>query len=223
MDDFYVGDEFAYSRQSHQNRTPIRRPEGRMWLTVPLEAGSKGVPIRSVRISESEYDPGRLWRALRFNYEATPFFVHYADAVRELIFDHSGMLADLTVAGTRQLASWLRLRASLHVLSEIPPEALTLGDSVEGVNGDFVSSEETVRHDRRFTPVRVISRFRAPEYLQAFEGFETDLSGLDLLFNVGPEGGRLIEESTVLERIEGSVKPSHAEDTVDSGLRGGVY
>jgi hypothetical protein len=212
VDEFIIGDGFGYSRQSHQNRTPIRRPNGRMWLTVPLEAGSKGVPIRSVMISQGEYDPGRLWRAIRFNYEATPFFIHYADAVRELLFDNRGALGDLTVASTRRLASWLRIETPVAEVSRIRPDARTLSDTLGHFDGEFVSSDETSDHDRRIVEVETVARFEAPEYLQAFEGFEEDLSALDLLFNVGPVAGRLVEASTRLETVEGTVKPGPAEE-----------
>jgi hypothetical protein len=42
-------------------------------------------------------------------------------------------------------------------------------------------------------------KFQHPVYPQRFPGFEPNMSALDLLFNVGPEGGDIIRSSASAE------------------------
>jgi hypothetical protein len=206
VDEFVMADTFAYSRQSHHNRAPIRTPDGRMWLTVPLEQGSRGRPICDVQISKTEFDPGRLWRAIRFNYEATPFFVYFAEGVRKLICDAPPTLGALTSASVALMAD------ALHIDTELIFASQGVGNDLGSIagtrEGRYVSSGDTAAHDTRLVDVRDVCRFAATTYPQAFEGFEADLSSLDIVMNWGPDALAMIREGVELVGADkGLMKP----------------
>jgi hypothetical protein len=204
---FVVADRFAYSRQSHQNRSPIRTPDGRMWLTLPLERGSRGRSIADATISRDEFDPGRLWRALRFNYEASPFFVYYADDIRALLYEGPRTLGAMTTASIRLVTRWLRLSTRVVMQSELPvrsspdghgqtPESLQ--DVLAQVGGGYITPRDALSHDGALVDVAVVLDFDPPVYHQAFEGFEPNLSVIDVLFNHGPDACAIIRGASAV-------------------------
>ena len=48
VDCFVLADTFQYSRQSFQNRTKVRNPQGWQWVSIPLKGGQHGRPICQV-------------------------------------------------------------------------------------------------------------------------------------------------------------------------------
>ena len=212
VDELILADTFLYSRQSHQNRTPIRTPDGRMWLTVPLEHGRGGVSIRDARPA------GRLWagkfrRALRFNYSATPYYEHYIDGVVNLLSREWTSLGELTVATTRLVLDMLRIETSIITASSLPSPPRRLIDVVDEWDGRLAVPDDAAGHDQRLVSALDVTSLRDTPYRQAFDGFEPDLSALDLLFNWGPEALTMLRERRNVEPIgKGHVKPAPTEN-----------
>ncbi len=187
VDEFIIADTFAYSRQSFQNRSSIRTPDGRMWLTLPVGSGQIGRPI-----SEVELVPGRDWggkhlRSLIFNYSSTPFYAHFEPELQAFLDTAWTTLADVTTASMHMIARWLGIRTRIRLLSELGGAAdLAACGSVIGERRVIVHSD-AVRHDSTKIDVNQVLNFSSLPYVQNFDGFEADLSVLDLIFNWGPE------------------------------------
>ena len=212
VDELILGDTFPYSRQSHQNRAPIRTPDGRMWLSVPLQHGSGNVPIGDVRPA------GRLWagkflRSLRFNYSSAPFYEHYIDYLNELLSQEWTSLGDLTVASTHLVFKMLRIDTPIVPVSSLPGRPAGLADVLSTRSAGLVSPADVAEHDRRYAEPLEVMSFSDDPYRQVFEGFEPDLSALDLLFNWGPDALPMLREHRTVTQIgKGHVKPAPAAD-----------
>lgn len=205
VDEFVVCDSFPYSRQSHQNRAPIRTPDGRMWLSLPLERTSRGRRLDEVALTQERFWPGKHWRALVHNYSSTAFFQHYADELEALLRRPYTSLADLTVETTLWLAKTLGITTKVRRLG--PGGGASLREVAEVVGGRYVALEDTAAHDAAVLNVDEVMSFSGEAYAQNFDGFEVDLSVLDLLFTWGPEAvGMLRARRQIMSPHQAGVK-----------------
>lgn len=175
------------------NRNQIRNAR----LTIPIKHGGKS-------INETEID-GTHWkrkhlRSIELTYSKRPFFGFYFDKLKELIEMPCKYLGPLNMALIELFCMWLRL----------PTEILDSRDySIEGrktdmlismcdvVGADQYLSNEGARayvDEPRMALAGVTHRwqkFKHPQYEQGSE-FTPDLSIIDLLFNCGPDAGRIV-------------------------------
>ena len=192
-----LADTFQYSRQSYQNRARIRNPQGWHWLSVPLKGGQHGTPIAEVRIRDHLYWRGQHRRGLHYSYRSAPFYIHYGPTL-EGIYDHAWKrLGPLTVATTRWLCDALGISASIHLASELPGQPATVADICAAMNASalVMSPEQAPQDGPRVSHADVVSYEDRP-YVQAFDGYEAGLAGLDALLNYGPEAVLLLRNGT---------------------------
>jgi len=193
VDVFVVADTFQYSRQSYQNRARIRTPQGTQWLSIPLRGGQHGRPISAV-----ERDPRFPWqrkhqKALVYNYRSAPFFLHYEVSIGNVLSSDEVRLLPILRRSIQCVADAYRIKTPICFTSELEGAPATLHEVAKRYNGaTLVSLDEAFEHDAH--QVRRIARFDySPKpYRQNFEGFETNLSALDLVLNHGPDARRLI-------------------------------
>ena len=191
VDVFVMADTFQYSRQSFQNRTHIRTPQGRMWLSIPLEGGQHGRPIYQIQLDQKTEWASKHRRALRFNYSQTPYFSFYES---ELTFLNTPAetLAEITCASIEAIHRMYGLTCRLLRASELDGCPSSLEAILELLNPrSLVSSTHSFESDRgRYHTVDRF-HFQEPEYRQHFDGFEYDITALDALSNYGPEAKRM--------------------------------
>lgn len=200
VDRFVIADTFQYSRQSYQNRSRVRTPEGSQWMSIPLAGGQHGKDILAVKIDHSQNWKRKHEKALEFNYGATPFFEYYAPDVMKCLRAPGDVLGDLTVATVELVYGYLGLSCELVRLSDRKNEHET-----ESTSG---ASEGALLVWDRQEPVEIRSKrvihfmnYEHPVYRQQFQGFETGLSILDLLFNHGPESTRILRSGIRINRL----------------------
>lgn len=176
---FVLADTFQYTRQSFQNRTKLRNPNGWQWLTVPLKGGQRGRAIAETEIDNTVPWRGKHLRALSFNYRSAPYFEYYEDRLVDFFEREWKRLGTLTVASVALVA---------HFLSLPSPELLS------SIDEDFLGSEsdELLLESDPPDLEGVRLRFRDPHYDQNFDGFEAGMSVLDLLFNHGPNAKSIL-------------------------------
>ncbi|GMQ81190.1 MAG: hypothetical protein BMS9Abin05_0621 [Rhodothermia bacterium] len=196
VDCFVVGDSFQYSRQSFQNRTRIRSPDGAQWLTVPLAGGQHGNPISETRIDYSFHWQKKHLKALRFNYGSTPFYEHYIDDISNIIATGHDSLAELTVASVALTHELLGLVCTLE----------KEGSNELGENRSTAGTEYLFEADKNWehthAPDCRFLAFDHPVYRQNFDGFVEGMSVLDLLFGHGPEAPRILRSGISFNQSE---------------------
>jgi hypothetical protein len=197
---FILADTFQYSRQSFQNRTKVRNPDGWHWVSVPLKGGQHGRPIAAVEIRPV---PGWLkkhWRAFAYNYRASPFFEYYEPRFAPLFerrWTHLGALTCATVALLRDL---LDLPVVLVRASSLPGRPGDLpGVLAAAGTAPLLVPEAAADYDaEQVGNVRVL-HYDHPRYHQVFEGFEPGMTAFDVLFNYGPEARSIIASGVHVE------------------------
>ncbi len=161
-DVLWLDDTVQYSRQSFQNRTRFRNADGFQWLSVPVGSGQFG---RSIADTSIQGDPGwrtRHRKALKFNYESAPYFLHYEHLLTDFWSTPWTSLGACTCRSVRVVVDMLRLPVDVRMVSE--------------------SGEEPPCAP---TPVPIPDA--TPAYRQNFDGFIPGMSAIDLILNHGPD------------------------------------
>ena len=161
-----------FQKQSFRNRCRVFGANGVITLSIPVKAPSKKISITEVEISNIEPWQRTHWRTLVSAYKSSPFFEFYAHLWQPLFEQPYTKLWDF---------NWCVHQVVLACLQMEVPATFTK---------EF---QNITQHDMR----SVYSSKKAhpmahlfPVYQQVFsytEPFESDLSILDALFNLGPE------------------------------------
>ena len=211
VDRFILADTFQYSRQSFQNRTKVRNPQGWQWVSVPLKGGQHGRPQCAVRIRQVEAWQKRHWKAFEYNSRPTPFFDAYEDAFAPLFTRPWTHLADLTCATVVLIHDLLGLPCTVlraSALPEAPADLKQVLDRVE--QASLLAPAASAAYDARVIGPLQVLHFEHPRYRQVFGGFEPGMTAFDVLFNYGPEAASIIRSGIRVEAfsVDGALSNS---------------
>lgn len=167
-----------YPRQTCRNRCRILAPDGPLYLTVPVIK----VIRPSTPVLKAETDYSKRWqqvhvKAIRSCYAASPYYQFYADQVEDLIMTRENFLFDLDMKIISYLIEILGIHREINLTTGFEPPSG--GDYDFRYNGsDICLPPEDYR-----------------SYHQVFgeERFFSNLSILDLIFNMGPESAAWLE------------------------------
>ena len=168
------GDE-PFVKQTFRNRAVIATENGSQGLTIPVIHDGGRTAMRDVRISEHGNWRHQHWNAMVSAYRKSPFFDYYADDFAHFYEERDGFLMDFN----------LRLHAVINELLGLERELRIVDNSSNAT--DFVD----LRRIAEPKALVDIEGYTAQQYYQVFaqrNGFIPDLSIVDLLFNMGPEG-----------------------------------
>ena len=165
---YYRADEVClevcdhFVKQTLRNRMWIDSPSGPLALTVPVVREEGKTLVRDVRISDHGNWRHRHWQALESSYRQSPFFEYYADDFAPFYAKRWTFLADFNEELMALVTSLL------DITKPVARSSAYQGDAFQS-----------------------LPPFEARPYYQLFaprHGFLPDLSIVDLLFNLGPEG-----------------------------------
>jgi len=168
-----------YQKGGYRNRYEIAGPNGRQTLSIPLMRGKNfRAPIKEVSISYDEDWPTQHWRSLQTAYGNSPFFIHYKDNIKELLFCQENNLWTWNLNALRMVSSLLGLEIEI-IETQVFKKLIEKNDYRNTI---LPSKEKEVL---------------LPEYPQVFQeksGYLTNLSILDLLFCMGPMAHEYLEK-----------------------------
>jgi hypothetical protein len=190
-----MGDTLQYSRQSYQNRCRLRSPDGWHWISIPLKSGQFAKPINEVEIDLADQWRARHWKSLQFNYRSTPYFEFYEPEVRPFFDLRDDHLASITCQSVQLLVALLDLPVQVVRASEVAGKPATIAEMMEATccSGLAVLEDERLPDVGRIPVHRL--RPQRTTYRQNFDGFEAQMSGLDVLFNLGPAANQAVRSS----------------------------
>ena len=73
-----------FNKQSYRNRCYILGANGKLALTVPVQKGSQKTIITEVKIDYSTDWNRQHWQSIKSAYGKSPFFIHYADFLESI-------------------------------------------------------------------------------------------------------------------------------------------
>ncbi len=172
----YIEQYERFQKMSFRNRCIISGSNGLIHLTVPLVNGRENrQAIREVRIDYSQDWQTQHWRAIESSYRRSPFFDHYCDTVRALIFERHELLFDKNKA----ILQWV------NKVLKVPNEISFTGEYKHKYDDPGILDLRNFWLPKNFQQKVVPG---AGEYIQVFHdkfGFIPNLSILDLLFCKG--------------------------------------
>lgn len=180
-----------FVKQTFRNRAVIATENGTQTLTIPVVHDGRQT-MRDVRISEHGNWRHLHWNALVSAYRKSPFFDYYADDFAHFYEERDGFLLDFN----------MRLHS---VISEL------LGLDRITAELDKTSIESTIYDYTDIRPIAepkqlvTTSHCATQPYYQVFaqrNGFIPNLSIVDLLFNMGPEGLIVLRDSETASKIQ---------------------
>jgi len=169
-----------YVKQSYRNRCYINTSQSVDMLVIPLTAKHGKTIIQDVRIDYSQKWQNNHWRTIETAYRKAPYFEHYSDDLKNILFRHHDFLFDLNMELLSFCLKSIRFHPTLSVSvsyqKEPPPHIFDLRSQI---NPKKPNSERNY-----YQPV---------SYYQVFgNGFVENLSLIDLLFCEGPRAGSLL-------------------------------
>jgi len=186
-DEIIIERHESFQKQTYRNRCVIATTNGLQSLIVPVERPESGdlhhTPIGALQVSDHGNWRHIHWNALASAYSESPFFMYYVDDLRPFFESTPSKpqdnLFDFNLAICHKMCELLDIRPNISVSGGYILQDLLATDTIDLRN--------TIVHkhplpDPDFTPKR---------YYQVYEskfGFQPNLSILDLLFNMGPEG-----------------------------------
>lgn len=189
-----------FQKQTYRNRCRIATANGSQVLTVPVERTEGKCLMRDVRISDHGAWRHLHWNALQSAYGESPFFEFYADDLHPFFERRWTFLLDFNMDITNKLCELLDIHPRLSLTTNYLPsmsgeeeksfgkEEKTLGEDEKSLEEmePFIDFREAIhpKHplpDADFAP-RPYYQQHAPR-----NGFQPNLSILDLLFNEGNE------------------------------------
>ena len=180
-----IDDLSRFGKQSYRNRAYIAGANKMLTLTVPLKQGKTTAPMKDVKI---EYTTNWV-RETRYSiysaYGKAPYFDFYSGKVDQILNRQYKYLLDLDMASLELLLKIFGIRTEYRLRSGYKGAIDELEDW-----RSIIHPKRNFRDDKEFKP---------QPYLQAFSeryGFIPNLSGLDLVYNEGPNGKIVIQNST---------------------------
>lgn len=186
-DEVILLDTDIWSRKGRTHRAQIRNEEGTQWINIPIVTEDKSKPIDQVRIDHSENWFEIFWNGILHNYSNAVYFDHFVD---ELFADlknasSSERLLDFDLSILDRILTYLEVSINYKLSSTI--KDLNLSNSK-------VFQEFSSRNYIRQLENNEVALTAHPVYSQAWPGFEPECSCLDLLFNLGPESFRVLDQ-----------------------------
>jgi hypothetical protein len=169
-----------YIKQTWRNRCVIATANGPMVLSLPVESGAEKVYIRDVRLSDHGNWRHLHWNGIESAYNSSPFFEYYADDLQPFFDQKFIFLFDFNESIHEKMCEILDISSLSKKTSEyqhsqdLPSEWTDLRERIHPKKDFRISDPD----------------FRTKPYYQVFDrkyGFQSNLSILDLLFNMGPE------------------------------------
>jgi hypothetical protein len=164
-----------YIKQTYRNRCIIASANGLQTLSIPIvKPDSPKCPTKDIRIAEHGNWRHLHWNAIVSAYNSTPFFEYYADDFRPFYEKPQHFLFDFNEA----------LRELVCSLLDISPKISHSDRYITKIPADTRDARESIH------PKKETNQVNFKPYYQVFEnkyGFQTNLSIIDLLFNMGNE------------------------------------
>lgn len=171
-----------YVKQTFRNRCKIYTANGPLFLSVPVSKGGlQKICTKDVTIDYSLQWQKIHWRSIESAYNNSPFFLYYRDELEQRIFSNQKFLVDLN----NQIIETVCKQLHIGIIIQFSEKYIDTG--IE--KNDF----------RNTISPKIKQQKQLPFYQQVFSdkyGFASDLSVIDLLFNLGPDSKEYLKKIT---------------------------
>ena len=163
-----------FIKQSIRNRCTIYSANGKLRLTVPKKRrGSDKTIIKNIKISYIENWQKNHWNSIKSAYNSSPFFKYYEDKFSPFFEEKEVYLVNFNTKLQNVILTILTEKQETNITTEYQKK------------GNFYDLR---KHNWKTSIQETYSQVFMQKH-----GFITNLSILDLLFNLGPESTRYLK------------------------------
>lgn len=172
-----------YVKQTYRNRCHLLSSQSTQVLTVPLTEKHGKVAIHEVKIDYHQKWQNNHWRTIETAYRKAPFYEHYSQELKEILFHPHLSIFDLNF---NLLSFCLRSMGMEISLSESVTYEKKTRDEIFDLRSQI---NPKIHYSAR-------PFYKPTPYYQVFGNtFAPNLSIIDLLFCEGPQSARIIAAS----------------------------
>lgn len=171
-----------FIKQTYRSRCSILSVNGTQTLSIPVNKKNH-LAVKDVKISYTEDWQRVHWGAIVSAYGKSAFFEFYRDELEPIFKQQPEFLFDWNMQALKLINSLISISPSIEI-----------ADTFIEVGSEPLDFREVITPKKEFAHPHV--ELSLPSYFQAFSDrhpFTTNLSVLDLLFNLGPESKGYLE------------------------------
>lgn len=176
-----------YSKGSYRNRSMIGTSMGPRRLSIPLQKGkNSGTPIRDIKIANENDWQLQHWRSIRTAYNSAPYFEFYQDYFLPFYEKKYDFLWDFNAQLLETIFSILGKKVDVKTTDDFEKKPDPAYMDLRNVISPKVKTPDP--------------NFNLTPYGQVFEanqGFQENLSVIDLIFSMGPASSLTLSRSIV--------------------------
>lgn len=194
------------------NRNRIKGPGGQIWITVPIMKKDRGrQKIRDLEIYQKDYWAGKFAETLRHAYGKSIYFKELSEDLMKIIRKDDSRFLPMVSSILECLRTYLGIRTPLLLQSDTGIEGrgvnllIRIARELKAAQVilPFPASKLLAWRQIEDEGIEVrFLKFVSPVYPQFWGDFIGNLSVLDLLFCLGPQGKGILENSYSLEELK---------------------
>jgi hypothetical protein len=185
----YIDKYEHFVKQTYRNRCRILTANGIDELTIPVLNASSKVPVKDIKIDNSQKWVNRHWRAIQSAYGKAPFFEFYGPELKNTFYKNHKYLFDLSMELLTQCLDFLKLKKDIKFTDKY----YSLMDSPQNDLRSNISPKKN-----RILPFT----YKQMTYQHVFGNkFVENLSIIDLIFCEGPRAGDILKSGIITEHI----------------------
>ncbi len=177
-DTVYLDLQSKFIKQTYRNRCLVLLSNKIGQLVIPIQHRTLGGTLAEVKIDYAENWSAVHWKTIKSAYGKSPYFEHYAPYFERVYANPPEYLVDFLLSQMKLCFKFLGWKKELILVKDTKelPTVVHLKNKVHSKKSKFEFSSET--------------------YHQSFgETFVSNLSLVDLVFNLGPEATGIIRAS----------------------------
>lgn len=206
-DVFVFLDDVQFVKRSWQCRNNIKGPDGAIMLSLSIKKNNRDL-IKYIEFNETEFER-KMFKTIKGCLGNAPFFPLIDNVLREAVANSQGSLCKLNVLLISAFSDLLGIRTRRVLSSDLSVSAGEKSDrlleicKVVGAN-NYLSAIGSAEYLAKYNPFETSEvnlhffQFEHPKYTQQFSGFQSHLSIVDALANLGP--------AAVMDIIDNGVK-----------------
>jgi len=168
-----------WKKMSFGNRCILSGGNGLIQLSVPVEKGrDQNAIFKDIKISYLDNWQIKFWRTIISCYNRSPFFEYYAEQLRETLFKKHNFLRDLNDEIIDLVFTLLAVNKKISWINDNKPTHIDSGEHYLTPRTFQLNPEPVVYH----------------QMFMDRQGFQANLSIIDLLFMEGPEALYLLSK-----------------------------
>jgi hypothetical protein len=185
-----------WSRKGRTHRAEIRNEDATQWINLPILGEDRKKAIKDVRLDHDQQWLEPFWNAIHHNYRNATYFDHYED---ELYHDIQQVnkfeyLLEFNLYFFKRILLYLEIDIEFQLSSKIDGYSTFPDECMSNLGAETLFLEHKSKNFQRQSKNAEIALKNHSKYSQAYSGFESGCSVLDLLLNEGTESFKILEQ-----------------------------